>query len=67
MSPPLWRSPSSRTRAWIMVFVLGAGSPAWITAAETPHEATPYKQGKKTRDGLGVYYFGREIAHYMTH
>ena len=67
MSTPLWRSPRSRTRAWIMALVLGASSSAWITAAETPREATPYKQGKKTRDGLGVYYFGREIAHYMTH
>lgn len=27
----------------------------------------PYTSGPKTRDGLGKYYFGREIAHYMTH
>src|SRR5215216_2056640 len=26
-----------------------------------------YATGEKTRDGLGKYYFGREIAHYMTH
>jgi ubiquinone/menaquinone biosynthesis C-methylase UbiE len=26
-----------------------------------------YTTGPKTRDGLGKYYFGREIAHYMTH
>jgi SAM-dependent methyltransferase len=29
--------------------------------------ASPYLTGPKTRDGLGKYYFGREIAHYMTH
>jgi ubiquinone/menaquinone biosynthesis C-methylase UbiE len=27
----------------------------------------PYTSGPKTRDGIGKYYFGREIAHYMTH
>lgn len=26
-----------------------------------------YSTGVKTRDGLGKYYFGREIAHYMSH
>lgn len=29
--------------------------------------ASRYQTGVKTRDGLGKYYFGREIAHYMTH
>ncbi len=29
--------------------------------------ASPYTAGPKTRDGIGKYYFGREIAHYMTH
>lgn len=38
-----------------------------VSAAEPAPAASPYKQGRKTRDGLGVYYFGREIAHYMTH
>jgi ubiquinone/menaquinone biosynthesis C-methylase UbiE len=38
-----------------------------VSAAEPPPAAAPYKQGRKTRDGLGIYYFGREIAHYMTH
>lgn len=42
-------------------------SPALLSAAEPPPKASPYKQGRKTRDGLGVYYYGREIAHYMTH
>jgi ubiquinone/menaquinone biosynthesis C-methylase UbiE len=35
-----------------------------IFAAEP---ASPYTTGPKTRDGLGKYYYGREIAHYMTH
>lgn len=29
--------------------------------------ATRYQTGRKTFDGIGKYYFGREIAHYMTH
>ena len=29
--------------------------------------ATGYALGTKTRDGLGKYYFGREIAHFMSH
>lgn len=39
-----------------------AGSP--LHSAEP---ASPYTTGPKTRDGLGKYYFGRELAHYMTH
>lgn len=29
--------------------------------------AESYTTGPKTRDGIGKYYFGREIAHFMTH
>ena len=36
--------------------------------AEDPAKPpTRYQPGPKTRDGIGKYYFGREIAHYMTH
>ena len=35
-----------------------------VSAAEP---SSPYTTGPKTRDGIGKYYFGREIAHYMTH
>lgn len=28
---------------------------------------SPYKTGPRTPDGIGKYFFGREIAHYMTH
>jgi ubiquinone/menaquinone biosynthesis C-methylase UbiE len=38
-------------------------SAATLAAAVAP----TYSTGEKTRDGLGKYYFGREIAHYMTH
>lgn len=35
-----------------------------LTAADF---TAPYADGPKTRDGIGKYYHGREIAHYMTH
>ena len=41
-----------------------AGSLPTFAAAPDP---APYSTGPKTRDGLGKYYFGREIAHYTTH
>jgi ubiquinone/menaquinone biosynthesis C-methylase UbiE len=49
-----------------------AAQPATSRAASAPpapsaSTASPYTTGKKTHDGLGKYYFGREIAHYMTH
>ena len=37
------------------------------TVAAPAQNSSPYTKGPKTRDGIGVYYFGREIAHYMTH
>ncbi len=37
-------------------------------AAQDKAEPTArYQPGRKTLDGIGKYYFGREIAHYMTH
>src|SRR2546425_11599258 len=43
-------------------------SGAIASAAEVQESiAPPYTAGPKTRDGLGKYYFGREIAHFMTH
>jgi SAM-dependent methyltransferase len=39
-----------------------------LPAAEASKTAeSAYTTGVKTRDGLGKYYFGREIASYMTH
>lgn len=36
-------------------------------AQDKAQSAARYQTGVKTRDGLGKYYFGREIAYYMTH
>lgn len=36
-------------------------------AQTTNDPAKLYQPGPRTRDGIGKYYFGREIAHYMTH
>jgi ubiquinone/menaquinone biosynthesis C-methylase UbiE len=36
-------------------------------AQEKAVGAARYQAGTRTRDGIGKYYFGREIAHYMTH
>ncbi len=44
---------------------------AYAQTAAAPAAAPPanarYQTGQRTRDGLGKYYFGREIAHFMTH
>ena len=45
----------------LSVFLLPAG------AQTTNEPAKLYQPGPRTRDGIGKYYFGREIAHYMTH
>lgn len=44
--------------------VLGPAVTASLMSAEP---RSTYTSGKKTRDGIGKYYFGREIAHFMTH
>lgn len=51
---------------------LGAGAlTAQAVKGESGNEPAPksegYSVGPKTRDGIGRYYFGREIAHYMSH
>ena len=38
-----------------------------VILAQDTGSAPPYANGVKTRDGIGKYYFGREIASYMTH
>ena len=57
---------ASRSRFCVVAIILLT---AWATAfaAEKDAPAPRYVDGVKTRDGLGKYYFGREIAHYMTH
>jgi SAM-dependent methyltransferase len=52
----------------ILIFTAPAFQFSSCAAGETePTNASTYSLGKKTPDGLGLYYFGREIAHYMTH
>jgi ubiquinone/menaquinone biosynthesis C-methylase UbiE len=52
-----------RVHALLGLVALGWAG-ALLAADPTP---SPYTTGPKTPDGLGKYYFGREIAHYMTH
>ena len=53
---------------FILIFAAPGFQFSSYAAGETEHtNASPYSLGKKTPDGLGLYYFGREIAHYMTH
>ncbi len=54
-------------RVALVVASAGIFAPLFVLSAATPPPESPYKTGRKTRDGLGIYYFGREIAHYMTH
>lgn len=41
-----------------------ARAPAGVPATT---QASVYTYGPRTRDGIGKYYIGREIAHYMSH
>jgi ubiquinone/menaquinone biosynthesis C-methylase UbiE len=51
----------------VIVFSLGAISPG-VSLAEAPRPAEPaYTHSTPTRDGIGKYYFGREIAQVMGH
>jgi tRNA A58 N-methylase Trm61 len=70
MSIPPGLRPFSRLLAGLVFVVLPATRAASITQgtlAAPAGQSSPYTTSVKTRDGLGKYYFGREIAHYMTH
>ena len=54
-----------RFPAAAILCVLSLGNLPAAEASKTAESA--YTTGVKTRDGLGKYYFGREIASYMTH
>jgi ubiquinone/menaquinone biosynthesis C-methylase UbiE len=55
---------ASCLRSLLRVGLFSSLCAVWaVAAAPEP----PYTVGEKTPDGLGKYYFGREIAHYMTH
>jgi len=47
-----------------LVFALGLAA---ASAQDAAKPSSPYQPGPKTRDGIGKYYHGREIAHYMSH
>ncbi|MEY2879379.1 MAG: hypothetical protein RLZZ15_1759 [Verrucomicrobiota bacterium] len=61
VSPTLFPR-AARARASLFLGALIA-TLGWAAAAPAPR----YEDGAQTRDGIGKYYFGREIAHYMTH
>ena len=51
-----------------LLLTLCATLPAVTGSAQEKAPANSrYQTGRRTLDGIGKYYFGREIAHYMTH
>jgi ubiquinone/menaquinone biosynthesis C-methylase UbiE len=56
-----------RSRFLHICRILALGATFALGHASAAESASPYTAGPKTRDGIGKYYFGREIAHYMTH
>lgn len=63
------RSSSQLPRFIPLLVVICAALAACTSVAQDDAKsaASRYQTGVKTRDGLGKYYFGREIAHFMTH
>ncbi len=53
---------NAMSRCFVFLLLTVSGLTLWA-AEQKPH----YEMGRKTFDGIGKYYFGREIAHYMTH
>jgi ubiquinone/menaquinone biosynthesis C-methylase UbiE len=62
-APPTHRPRRSALRSFGVFLAAIALLPSPRAAESAPN----YTTGAKTRDGLGKYYFGREIASYMTH
>ena len=52
-------------RSFLLMVVVGLAP--WALPLRSAESGSTYTTGAKTRDGLGKYYFGREIAHFMTH
>ena len=54
-----------------LVLLLAVACIAFTACTSVAQDKAPpasrYQTGVKTRDGLGKYYFGREIAYYMSH
>ncbi len=54
------------TTLYVSVFLICSSLPLVAADAARPAEAA-YETGRRTRDGIGKYYFGREIAQVMGH
>ena len=63
------QSPFQLARLLPLLVIVSAALTACTSIAQDDAKpaASRYQTGVKTRDGLGKFYFGREIAHYMTH
>jgi SAM-dependent methyltransferase len=48
-----------------LMLMIGLVVSGVVLRSEEP--VSTYTSGPKSRDGIGKYYFGREIAHFMTH
>lgn len=62
--------PPSRILPALFVLVLAVALPAATPPADSATAAPPaarYEAGPRTRDGIGKYYFGREISQVMGH
>ena len=64
----LLRLPPLLVLLYLACIALTAGTGvAQDAAKDGANPASRYQTGRKTFDGIGKYYFDREIAHYMTH
>lgn len=57
--------PGRSSAAILALLCLAVLAPSALRSEDSIAEG--YHTGRKTRDGLGKYYFGREIAHFMSH
>lgn len=49
------------------LLLLGVFGPVVVSGADSRPPEARYEAGRRTRDGIGKYYFGREIAQVMGH
>lgn len=65
---PMHRRLPSALKLAVILLALAAGLSTTVRAAEIAPSATNfYRTGVATRDGVGKFYFGREIAKFMTY
>ncbi|MEO7598469.1 MAG: methyltransferase domain-containing protein [Opitutus sp.] len=56
-----------RAQLWRVLAIGFAVGLSVLHSAPPAESNSLYREGPKTRDGFGKYYYGREIAHFMTH